>query len=264
MREVASHVIATEGQHGHWIATESSNLSGGGGGRLAARGGAEKGSMLPIEGLRDERDNTTAASAEQDGVDWNAFGIFPFFGDDRALSGGRREAGIRVGCVAAGIRCPWPAQPVHEFGGLLVRHSFPPDVAVRCKRAVGKDGVFRDCEYRVRIRLHTGSGRNSKKAGFRVDRVQAPVGAELHPCDVIADGFHLPSGHGGDQHGQIRFAACGGERARHVFHVTLRICELEDEHVLGQPTFVARLNRSDPQCMAFLAEQRIAAVAGAV
>ena len=107
--------------------------------------------MLPIEGLRDEGDNAGAASAEQDGVDRNAFGILPFFGNDRALSGGRREARIRVGGVAAGIRGPWSAQPVHQFGRFLVCHSFPPDIAVRCQSAVGKDGIFRDCQYRVRI-----------------------------------------------------------------------------------------------------------------
>ena len=40
--------------------------------------------------------------------------------------------------------------------------------------------------------------------------------------------------------------------------------ELEDEHVLGQPALVAGHHRGDAQRVALLAEQRVAAVAGAV
>jgi hypothetical protein len=46
--------------------------------------------------------------------------------------------------------------------------------------------------------------------------------------------------------------------------LALRILDADDQHVLGQPAFVARLPARDAQRVAFLAEQRIAAVAGAV
>ena len=41
----------------------------------------------------------------------------------------------------------------------------------------------------------------------------------------------------------------------------IRIFKADDQHVLSQPTFTARLVARDSQCMAFLAEQCIAAVA---
>ena len=45
--------------------------------------------------------------------------------------------------------------------------------------------------------------------------------------------------------------------------LALRILDAEDQHVLGEPAFAARLVRGDAQRMALLAEQRVAAVAGA-
>ena len=42
-----------------------------------------------------------------------------------------------------------------------------------------------------------------------------------------------------------------------------RILDTDDQHVLGEPALVARLPARDPQRMAFLAEQRIAAIARA-
>ena len=48
------------------------------------------------------------------------------------------------------------------------------------------------------------------------------------------------------------------------FVVALRRGQLQDQHVLGHPALVARHRRGDPQREALLAEQRVAAVAGAV
>src|ERR1700733_9007420 len=42
--------------------------------------------------------------------------------------------------------------------------------------------------------------------------------------------------------------------------LALRIREADDEHVLGEPAFLARLPTGDAQSMAFLAEKRVAAV----
>ena len=41
------------------------------------------------------------------------------------------------------------------------------------------------------------------------------------------------------------------------------VLDADDEHVFGEPAFAARLPAGDTQCMALLAEQRVAAVAGA-
>ena len=42
-----------------------------------------------------------------------------------------------------------------------------------------------------------------------------------------------------------------------------RALEADDQHVLGEPALLARLPARDAQCVAFLSEQRVAAVAGA-
>ncbi len=44
----------------------------------------------------------------------------------------------------------------------------------------------------------------------------------------------------------------------------MRIFHAEDEHVLRHPTLVARDVGSDAQCKTFLAQQRVAAIAGTV
>src|SRR5204863_483401 len=43
----------------------------------------------------------------------------------------------------------------------------------------------------------------------------------------------------------------------------LRVLDADDQHVLREPAFLARLPRSEPQRVTLLAEQRVAAVAGA-
>ena len=93
---------------------------------------------------------------------------------------------------------------------------------------------------------------------------EAAVGAELHPGDVVADRLDLPVGQGRDQHRQVGLAAGPREGAGHVLDRALRRGQLEDQHVLGEPALVARHRRGDPQREALLAEQRVAAVAGAV
>ena len=66
------------------------------------------------------------------------------------------------------------------------------------------------------------------------------------------------------QHGQVGLAARRRERRRDVVDLLRRRGQLEDQHVLGEPALVPRLHRGDPQRVALLAEQRVAAVAGAV
>ena len=68
----------------------------------------------------------------------------------------------------------------------------------------------------------------------------------------------------GIEHGQVRLAAGRGEGAAHVLDRALGGGQLEDQHVLGQPALVAGHHRGDAQSEALLAEQRVAAVAGAV
>src|SRR5947209_6794836 len=64
-------------------------------------------------------------------------------------------------------------------------------------------------------------------------------------------------------HGQIGLA----RRARHgrgdIRDLALRVLDADDQHVLREPAFLACLPRSQAQGVALLAEQRVAAVAGA-
>ena len=122
---------------------------------------------------------------------------------------------------------------------------------------------LRDGQHRVWIRAHAGAGRDAEESGFGIDGIKPSVRTELHPGDVVADRFDFPAGHRRNQHREIRFAAGRGKRAGDVLHFALRIGQFQNEHVLGEPAFIARLHGRDAQSVTFLSEQRISAVSGA-
>ena len=130
------------------------------------------------------------------------------------------------------------------------------------ERGVREHGVALEGVDRVRVRPLVGARRNPEEPELRVDRVQASLGTELHPRDVVADRLDLPPGNGRDQHREVGLAAGRRERGGEVPHAPLRARDLQHEHVLGEPTFVARDDRRDPQREALLAEQGVAAVPG--
>ena len=114
------------------------------------------------------------------------------------------------------------------------------------------------------LRLDVGARRDAEEPVLGVDRVEAAVGAELHPRDVVADALGLPARDRRDEHREVRLAARRRERGGDVVDAALRRRELEDQHVLGEPALVARDHRRDAQREALLAEERVAAVARAV
>ncbi len=65
-----------------------------------------------------------------------------------------------------------------------------------------------------------------------------------------------------DQHRHVGLAAGRRKRARDVAHRAVLVPAPDDQHVLGEPAFAVRLVAREPQRQAFLAEQRVAAVAG--
>ena len=143
--------------------------------------------------------------------------------------------------------------------------ALPPDVAVVGQRDVGEQRVaLLDGAHRVRVGLPVGARRDAEEAELRVDRVEPAVLAEAHPRDVVADGLGAPARDGRLQHRQVGLAAGRRERRGDVVGLLLRADQLEDQHVLGQPALVVGDRRGDPQRVALLAEQRVAAVAGAV
>ena len=158
-----------------------------------------------------------------------------------------------MGSFTSGRGSPGTAQPVHQLGRFLVGHALPPDIPFWRHGAVGEDGIFRDAKDGVGIRFHAGAGRHAKEASLRVDRIEPPIGTELHPGNVVADGLHFPPRNGGDEHGQVRLAACRGEGTRYVLELAGGADQLKDEHVLGHPALIACLNGSDAQGVALLA-----------
>src|SRR5579863_6323711 len=110
--EVIAHVISAKGEHGHGIAAQGADFGGDGSGGFAAGGGSEESSVLPIERFGDEGNDAAAASAEKNGVDGHAFGIFPFGRDYGALAGAGSKPGIGMGCRAARLGGPRATKPI--------------------------------------------------------------------------------------------------------------------------------------------------------
>ncbi len=149
--------------------------------------------------------------------------------------------------------------------GLPSGQALPPRLVVRGQTDVGKDRVLANHLVGIAIGLGVGSRHHAEVSGFGIDGVQAAVLAGVQPGDVIADGPDLPAlvARRGNQHRQIGLAAGGGKGARQVVSLALRILDADNQHVLRQPALGARLPARDAQRVAFLAEQGVAAVAGA-
>ncbi len=149
---------------------------------------------------------------------------------------------------------------------LAVAFLFPPGIVIGRHRDVREDRVLLDRFVGVAVRVRVRAGDDAEVAGLGIDRTQLPRGVEMHPRDVVAERPDLPAllALGRDQHREIRFAAGGRERACEIVRLALRILDADDQHVLGEPAFGARLVARDSQRVTLLAEQRVAAVARAV
>src|SRR5207249_11222887 len=101
--------------------------------------------------------------------------------------------------------------------------------------------------------------------GLGVDGPETPIGPRTHPGDVVAHRPHLPAllRRRRDEHGEVRLAARAREGGGDVVRLALGALHADDQHVLGEPAFLARLYARDAEREALLAEQRVAAVAGA-
>ena len=113
-----------------------------------------------------------------------------------------------------------------------------------------------------------GARRHAEESGLGIDGVDLAVGRRLDPGDVVTDAGHFPAFVlkllGRNHHGEVGLAAGAGEGGRDVGLFALGVLDAGDQHVLGQPPLLASQHRSDPQGEALLAQQRVAAVAGAV
>ena len=224
--------------------------------------------MFPGESLVNERQGGRTASAEEECVNRNAGRAFPVGSNSRAVLG----AGVRMSGLdrfAFGIGLPhFPdiALPVDQFlaGFELDVHAFPPDIAVGTQGAVCENGFLCAGKHRVLVGLHGGSGRDTEESVFRIDRIKSAVFAELHPGDIVADGLDFPAGNCRNEHGKVGLSAGGRESAGNIFDFAFRIGKLEDEHVFRHPAFIARLDGSNTESKALLAEDGVSAVSGTV
>ena len=152
------------------------------------------------------------------------------------------------------MRCLW-----------LALEALPPDVAVvgqrhvRVERVAGLDGL-----HRVRVGAVVGAGSDTEETELGVHRVQPTVFTETHPGDVVAQGLGTPARDRRLDHREVGLATGARERGRDVVGLVLRADQLEDQHVLGEPALVVCHRRGDPQRVALLAQQRVAAVARSV
>ena len=143
-------------------------------------------------------------------------------------------------------------------------HVLPPDIAVIGQDAVGEDGILLDAFHRHGVGLVARARGNAEEPGFRVDRMQTPVRPDLHPGNVVANAFALPTRNRGLEHGQVGFAAGAGKRSGNVEALALGIGQAQDEHVLGHPAFAACHGGGNAQRQTLLAQQSVAAVPGTV
>ena len=245
VREVVSHVVAAERQHGEGVAPQVAHRAGLGGRGLRRHDGAEEHAVLPVVRLEDKRDDAGAAAAEEDGADRHAGRVLPLGGDSRVLGGRGGEAGIGMRGGRARFGRPVVALPVGQVSRRRVGHALPPDVTVVGQRGVGEDAVAGEGEDGVGVGVGVGAGRHTEEAGLGVDGVEAAVGTELHPADVVTDRLDLPAVDGRDEHGQVGLAARRREGAGDIADVAFGGGELQDEHVLGHPAGVACHDRRD-------------------
>src|SRR5208282_167778 len=88
---------------------------------------------------------------------------------------------------------------------------------------------------------------------------------DAHPRDVVANREDLPALELGRrrQHREVGLAACARKRGCDIGGLAVGTLQAEDQHVLGEPAFVAAERTCDSKRETFLAEQCVAAVAAA-
>ena len=268
MLPVVCHVVTAERTHGHRVAAHNADGTGRSGRRLRGHRRADEHAVRPVAGLVDQRRGLCAAAAEDDRTDRHAGALEKLLADARAVFRRGGEAAVRVRAARTVAAVPHFALPIAQVAlGRLLGHALPPDGhIVLIEHDVGEDGVSARGRERVRVGFFARAGGDAEEAVFRVHGPETAVRSDAQPGNVVADGPALPAvfavALGRDEHGEIRLAACGRERTRHIAHLTLRVLDAENEHVLGQPALAAAELGGDAQREALFSLQHVAAVVG--
>ena len=146
-----------------------------------------------------------------------------------------------------------------------IRQPLPPGLPVLRKGHVGEDGVGSYGGQRVAVGGLARTGHHAEQAGLRVDRPQAPIAAQMHPGDILSHCVNAVAGVRGrrNQHGQIGLSTGRGKGRGDVVRLARGRFHAHDHHVLGQPALFACFPACQAQCVAFLAQEGISAIAGA-
>ena len=221
--------------------------------------------MLPTASFRDQRHGIGPPTAEKNGRNGHAFGVFPLTRDAGGLRSRHGEASIGMGGRLAGIGIPSFATPIGETFRRLFGERFPPHIlcpgfALRVGH-IREEAVARQRGQSIRVGLLRSAWGDSEKSGLGVDGVKLPVIAEAHPSDVVAHGLYFPARQARHHHRHIRLAASRREGCGDVFLFAAGRRDAQDQHVLGHPAVVPCHSRGDPQSEALLAQQSIASVA---
>ena len=220
--------------------------------------------MLPVERFRDERNVGCTTATKDDGVDGNTRGLKPVVRQCWALFDGNREARIWMRRRMTRAGSPVVAAPVNKVLGSLIGHPLPPHIAIIGERDVCEDRVAPERVHRHLVRGVPGSGSDTEEACLRIDSEEAPAFARSQPRDVITDGLGFPTRYGRRDHREVRLATRRWERSRHMEDLADRVGQLENEHVLGQPTFLLAHERTDAQRETLLGQKGVATVARSV
>ena len=173
----------------------------------------------------------------------------------------KREFGWAAGLSEAGVQS-LPCQSM-RCCGRLGREALPPDVAVVGQGDVREDGVALEGLHGGRVGVVPVPGATPKKPASGLMARSVPSGpGRIHTMSSPRVSTFQPGMVGAASRGSSCRTRSGTRRPGGM--ALLGRGDADEQHVLGEPALVARHRRGDPQREALLAEQGVAAVAGAV
>ena len=261
--QVVAHVVAAERQHRHRVAAHHADLAGRRGGGLRAERRAEEHAVLPVERLEHQRDVGPPARAEDDRADRHALRVLPRGRERRALRRRRGEAAVRVRrrLAAPGVQ----GRPCQSMAARAAGRRAPPTTrAVGPQRDVREDRVARDrlLAFGLVCELVPGTTPKNPASGLTAQSRPSWPPASTR-CRRRRSRSSSPSSKAAGPASRGSSCRTRSGRRRDVGHLALGALDAEDEHVLGEPALAPPEVARDPERQALLAEQRVAAVAGA-
>jgi len=191
--------------------------------------------VIPTSGFIYEGYCTRTATTKEDCRNGYACRVFPILINRRTLACRCGEASVCMSARLTRCRVVYLILPVDSSCRAIVADTFPPNIAVGSQTNVGEDGVLVRAVHSVGVSFQRGERSYAKETCLGVDGVQLSVCAELHPCNIVAHAFHLPTGKSGNKHCQIGFSASTWESCSNIFLLAFRVGNAKNQHVFSQP-----------------------------